>query len=124
MNGRQEADRWDDFAAGRMLLGMMWRSKKALDLIRDPRVAVNSVPIDRINPEGDVKLYGRATEERDPSVRSAFEDAIHARIHWRPPEPYHLFSLDVGSAAFIVFGERGHVLAWDPAGGLRRRDVH
>jgi hypothetical protein len=113
-----------DFAIGRLFLGMMWRSRKAMDLMRDPRVAVNSVPTDRMNPGGDVKLYGRVVDEPDQAVRAAFEDAIEARIRWRPPEPYHLFSLEVESAAYIVFGEHGHALAWDPERGLRRRQVH
>jgi hypothetical protein len=113
-----------DFGAGRLFLGMMWQSKKALDLARDPRLVAHSVPAGRMNPGGDVKLYGRALEEPDPSVRRAFEDAIQARIAWRPPEPYHLFSVDVESAAYIVFGEGGHAMAWDPERGLRRREVH
>jgi hypothetical protein len=113
-----------DFAAGRLFLGMMWRSRKAVDLMRDPRVAVNSVPTDRMNRAGDVKLYGRVVEEPDPAVRAAFEDATQARIQWRPPEPYHLFSLDIESAGYIVFGENGHALAWDPERGLRRRSMH
>jgi hypothetical protein len=103
---------------------MMWQSKKALDLLRDPRLVVHSVPADRLNPEGDVKVYGRAVDEPDPQVRSAFADAIGARIDWRPPEPYHLFSLDVESAAYVVFGEKGHALMWDPERGLRGRQVH
>ena len=28
---------------GRLCLGMMWRSRKSLDLIRDPRCTVNSI---------------------------------------------------------------------------------
>jgi len=32
-----------DFGAGRLFVSMMWRSMKALDLLRDPRVVVHSV---------------------------------------------------------------------------------
>ena len=111
-----------DFAAGRLLLGMMWRSRKALDLLRDPRVAVHSVPSDRTNPGGDVKLYGRVVDERDLEVRRAFRDAIRARIDWAPDEPdYHLFSLDVEQAGFISFGEgNNRAMAWDAERGFRR----
>jgi hypothetical protein len=113
-----------DFAEGRLLLGMMWRSKKALDLQRDPRIAVHSVPSDRMNAGGDVKLYGRAVDEPDPDVRAAFRTAILARIDWAPDEPeYHLFSLDVEEAAYTVFGEGSHALTWTPASGLRRLDL-
>lgn len=65
-----------DFAAGRLFLGMMWRSKKALDLLRDPRIVVHTVPSDKTNPGGDVKLYGRAVEEVERDARRAFQDAI------------------------------------------------
>jgi hypothetical protein len=113
-----------DFAAGRLFLGMMWRSKKALDLLRDPRVAVHSVPSDRMNPRGDVKLYGRVVDEPDPRVREAFRAAIRARIDWAPDEPeYHLFSLDVASAGYTVFGEPSYGLAWDPIRGVRRLEL-
>jgi len=113
-----------DFVDGELMLGMMWRSKKALDLQRDPRIAVHSVPSDRMNPGGDVKLYGRVVDEPDPDVRAAFRETILARIDWAPDEPeYHLFSLDVEEAAYTVFGEGSHALAWTPASGLRRLDL-
>ena len=55
-----------DLAAGRLLVSMMWRSRKALDLLRDPRIAVHSVTTNRDGTEGDVKIYGRVIDERDP----------------------------------------------------------
>lgn len=113
-----------DFAAGELLLGMMWQSKKARDLQRDPRIVVHSVTANREGTDGDVKLYGRVREILDPDTRRAFRDAIKARIDWAPDEPeYHLFALDVESAAFLVFGEDRYALAWDPDRGLRRRDL-
>src|SRR5207249_1231823 len=58
-----------DVAAGELLLGMMWRSRKAIDLLRDPRIVVHSVTSDREGTEGDVKLYGRAIDVSAPDVR-------------------------------------------------------
>jgi hypothetical protein len=114
-----------DFAADRLLLGMMWQSKKALDLVRDPRIVVHSVPSNRMNPGGDVKLYGEAIDERDPGVREAFRVEIRRRIDWAPDEPdFHLFSLDVDRAGYAVFGKDSHALAWDPERGLRRLPLH
>ena len=114
-----------DFAEGRLLLGMMWRSKKALDLQRDSRIALHSVPSDRMNAGGDVKLYGRVVDERDSDVRAAFRETILARIDWAPDEPeYHLFSLDVEEAAYTVFGEGSQALTWTPGSGLRTLDLH
>lgn len=109
-----------DFAAGRLFLGMMWRSKKALDLLRDPRVVVHSVPSDRTNPGGDVKLYGRVFEELEPQVRRAFRHAIRARIDWAPQEPnHHVFSLDVESASYVRLRDDATILIWDGVRGLR-----
>jgi pyridoxamine 5'-phosphate oxidase-like protein len=111
-----------DFAAGHLFLGMMWQSKKAQDLLRDPRIAVHSVPSDRFNPGGDVKLYGRAVDVADPDLRAAFREEIKRRIDWAPDEPdYHLFSLDVARAGFISFGEQNErAMSWDPERGFRQ----
>ncbi len=81
-----------DFAVGRLLLGMMWQSPKAKDLLRDARLAVHSVPSDRMNPGG-----------------------------WQPEEPYHLFSLDVTEGAFMRFTEdEKQTWRWAPVGGLHK----
>jgi hypothetical protein len=113
-----------DFAAGELLLGMMWRSRKAVDLLRDPRIVVHSVTGDREGIEGDVKVYGRAIDVSIPDVRQSYREAIKARIGWAPDEPeYHLFALDVESAGYTIFGEERYALAWDPARGLRRNAI-
>lgn len=113
-----------DFAAGHLFLGMMWRSPKALDLARDPRVVVHSVTTNKDGTDGDVKVYGRAVDVADPGLRSAFRAAITARIDWAPEEgAYHLFSVDVDRAAHLAFGDgRERIAVWDPASGLRRRE--
>jgi hypothetical protein len=109
-----------DFAVGRLFISMMWQSRKARDLLRDPRIAVHSVPSDKTNPGGDIKLYGRVVDEREPAVRAAFHDEILRRIDWAPDEPnYHLFSLDVEQAGFIRFGKDQLALAWNPEHGER-----
>jgi hypothetical protein len=110
-----------DFGAGRVFVSMMWRSRKALDLLRDPRVVVHSVTTNRQGSDGDVKIYGRVVDEREPEVRAAFREAIKARMDWAPDEPdFHCFSLDIVSAAFIRFGKDPAAMAWDPDRGLRR----
>lgn len=115
-----------DFAAGRLFVSMMWRSKKALDLLRDPRIVVHSVTCDRMGSDGDIKLYGRAVEEHDPEVREAFREAIRARIDWAPDEPsYHCFSVEVESAGYTRFSETegNRALAWEPERGLRELEL-
>lgn len=87
---------------GRLYLGMMWQSRKALDLLRDPRCAVNSIVSDRDGTEGEFKLFGVAVEENDLEVRGRFCDALFEKIGWKPGEPeVHLFSIDTRSTAFF-----------------------
>ncbi len=110
-----------DFVDGELMLGMMWRSPKALDLLRDPRCVVHSVVSDRMGSEGDFKLYGRALQVDDPEPRARYRATIKARIDWEPAEPeYHLFAIDIDSAGFVTFAEERYGLAWNPDGGLRR----
>ena len=109
-----------DIVDGDLMLGMMWRSRKALDLLRDPRVVVHSTVCDREGTEGDFKLYGRAIEVRDPEVRRRYADAVERRLGWRPPDRSHVFSVDVASAGFVVFQPDAYALRWTPAGGVHR----
>lgn len=111
-----------DFAAGELLLGMMWKSRKALDLRRDPRIVVHSVTCNPEGTDGDVKLYGRAREIDSPPTRQEFRDAIKARIDWAPEEPdYHLFGLDVTSAGYVRFTDGTmETWRWTPQEGLRK----
>src|ERR671928_1057055 len=73
-----------EFVDGELMLGMMWRSPKALDLMRDPRCVVHSVVSDRTGVEGDFKLYGRAVDVRDPQRRARYRAAVKGPIDWEP----------------------------------------
>jgi hypothetical protein len=109
-----------DFTQGHLFLGMMWQSRKALDLLRDPRCVLHTCTTDRMGTEGDAKLYGRAIAIRDRALRQSYRAAVKARIDWAPDEPnFHAFSMDLESAAFITFAEPKTVLTWDPERGTR-----
>ena len=109
-----------EFAAGHLMLGMMWKSKKALDLLRDPRCTVHSIVTNRHGTDGDFKLFGRAIDVQDRDLRQATCDALYARIGWAPEgDEWHLFSVDIESAAYIVPGSERRVLIWDANSGLR-----
>ena len=91
------------FTDGRLYLGMMWQSRKALDLLRDPRCTVHSVVSKRDGTEGEFKLYGRAVDIRNLETRERYADAVYEKIGWHPEEPeYHLFSIDIESASFSI----------------------
>ena len=111
-----------EFVDGELMLGMMWRSPKALDVLRDPRLVVHSVVSTRLGNEGDFKLYGLAVPVEEDPRRARYRETVKARIDWEPEEPnYHVFAVDVDSAGFVTFAEGNRYgLAWNPSEGLRR----
>ena len=95
-------------AHGHLYLGMMWRSRKALDLLRDPRCTVHSTVSDRHGTEGEFKVHGLGVEVWDPVARQRYGDALYEEIGFRPEEPkYHLFSMDIQGAALWSNPGRG-----------------
>ena len=109
-----------DFAGGQLILGMMWQSRKALDLLRDPRCVLHTCTTDRMGTEGDAKIYARAVDIHDALLRQSYRETVKARIDWAPDEPnFHAFSVDVVSAGFITFAEPKTAIAWDPRRGTR-----
>jgi hypothetical protein len=60
-----------DFVGGELLVGMIWQSPKARDLLRDPRFVAHSVVTNRSGAEGDFKLYGRARANDDADTGAA-----------------------------------------------------
>ncbi len=109
-----------DLVGDELMLGMMWHSPKALDLLRHDRCVLHSCTADRHGTEGDFKLYGRARDVQDEGRRDAYREAIRARIDWEPTGQFHLFTIAVASAGFVVFGPHGYGMSWDPVRGTRR----
>lgn len=108
---------------GHLLLGAMSWSSKTRDLLRDPRCVLHSAVSDRDSGEGELKLYGRATEA-EGQIRAGCRDGW-----WTagPTEAACVFSLDIDEATFISWDiEHGGmtVRSWSPHGGYResRRD--
>ena len=101
-----------DLVGDEFCTGMIWQSAKALDLLRDPRMTVHSLPPGKDNPAGDLKLYGRAVAVED-EIKRSYEDVMFARLAWRPPEPYHCFALDIAEAGLVVFKNGGReIVSW------------
>jgi hypothetical protein len=109
-----------EVVSGQLVLGMIWRSRKALDLVRDARVTVHSATCRPEGTDGDIKLYGRAHESADIGLRRSYQRQVEEKLQWRPPDRGHVFVVDVEGAGFVVFGEDGYGLAWDETRGLRR----
>ena len=90
-------------ADGHLYLGMMWQSRKALDLIRDSRCTVHSTVVDKDASEGEFKLYGQAVQVTDLEMRRRYCDSLYLKLGFKLEEPeFHLFSIDIESAAFSI----------------------
>lgn len=112
-----------DIGAGDLFTGMIWRSTKDLDLVRDPRLTVHSVPPGKDNPAGDLKLFGRAVRSEGAAKR-AYEDALQARLNWRPPEPYNAWAIDITAAGLVRFTNGGReVIGWKEGRGTTKRFI-
>ena len=98
-----------------LYLGMMWRSRKALDLLADPRCVVHTTVHDRAGTQGDVKVYGRAVDVADPGERERYASALEEAIGWRPDGDFHLFAVDITEVGWFRVVDGGHeTRAWRP----------
>ena len=111
------------FADGDLWLGGMDRSMKALDLRRDPRLALHSATVDPPDDptawEGDAKIAGRAEEITDPERKAAVAGASGGG---EPSGPYHLFRVDVTEVVVTRVGDPpDHLViqSWREGEGLR-----
>jgi Pyridoxamine 5'-phosphate oxidase len=108
------------FSDGELWLGMMPGSRKALDLRRDPRLALHSASVDP--PEdptawpGDAKLTGRAVEVDDP-------ERLRELGAGDDPGGAHLFRVDITELVHTRVGDPADHLVidlWQEGKGLRR----
>jgi hypothetical protein len=106
---------------GHLYLGMIWQSRKATDLLRDPRCTIHNTLTQKDGTEGEFKLYGRAIEIADLEMRKRYCDTLFAQTGWKPEEPaFHLFSIDIESAAFNRVEDEAVVARrWLPESGVQ-----
>jgi hypothetical protein len=122
--GTTRADGWPRISPlepylidGDLYLGMMWQSRKALDLVRDARCVVHSAVSNKDGSDGELKVYGYARDVPEPARRTAYGDVLEKQIDWRPQEPFHLFSLDITQVGYCRFGDGRQVIRrWYPGG--------
>jgi hypothetical protein len=113
------------FADGQLWLGMMPGSLKALDLRRDPRLALHSASVDPDMPDGDAKIAGRAIEHSGGDTKTAFSNTLEEAGQEMPDGPFHLFSIDIQEAVLIRLGDPADHLvieAWRDGQGLKRTE--
>jgi hypothetical protein len=107
---------------GELLLGMMWRSRKALDLIHDPRCVIHNIIADADGSDGEAKLYGRAVEGQDSGEENWQYQVIRERWGAGAPEAFHVFTMEIESAAYIAYDigkSQMTVTQWDARRGVR-----
>jgi pyridoxamine 5'-phosphate oxidase-like protein len=104
---------------GDLWLSMLWQSRKAADLLRDPRILVHSTVTSRDGGDGEFKLRGTAVAEHDPAAQRRYAAAVAAALGWNPqPGRFHLFRIDADEVIFIRYDDATgdqHVARW-PAG--------
>lgn len=105
---------------GHLMLVMICGTLKARDILRDPRIVLNTPFVDLSDPIAEFKLRGRVTEVGDPGLRAAAADATEAASGWRPRDDWHVFSVDVEDAAFIYWeGGVMRMTRWTCDGGVQ-----
>ena len=110
---------------GELMLSMMWGSKKAADLLHDPRILVHSIVVGREGGAGEFKVRGTARLEEDLTVQRRYAAAVSASLGWNPePGRFHLFVIGVDDVTFIRYDEPTgdqYVATWPPAREFVRR---
>jgi Pyridoxamine 5'-phosphate oxidase len=112
---------------GAFWLCMLYRSAKARDLMRDPRLILHSIVTDRDATGGEVKIRGRAQSVVDEPAQRRYASAVVEQRGWRPtPGRFHLFTVDIDDVTYVRYDpETGdqYVARW-PSGRryVRRSD--
>lgn len=103
---------------GELLLGMMWQSRKAVDLQRDSRLVLHNAISTNQGDEVEISLRGRAVEIDDEKIRRRYVESL---AEWKGRD-FHLFSVDIESVGLIRY-ERGeqHVKVWPRGSEFTRR---
>jgi hypothetical protein len=117
------------FAHGHLLLGMLPRTQKALNLLRDPRCIVHSAVSRSDGSEGEIKLFGRALSLPQGELWDGYRQAFAAKHTGPPPAgfPGHVLSLDIERAVAIRWDTDNSemlVSRWSPEAGPSETRQH
>ncbi|MFC8589983.1 pyridoxamine 5'-phosphate oxidase family protein [Streptomyces atroolivaceus] len=104
-----------EFRMDALWFGMMPNSRKALDLRRDPRFALQANPgPDAEMADGDIRVSGRAVQVTDAAVLARFIEEV------TPPEPFLLFRAELAEVVRTgLDGDDLVVQVWRPGHPLR-----
>lgn len=112
-NGFPRVSGIEPLFAGELWLGMMHNSRKAADLMRNPRLCLHSATEDKEVKHGDAKVTGRGVIVEDEEALAGFrrEFAAHTGLDL-PPGPMHLFRVDVAELSYVRPGGDHLVIEW------------
>ena len=97
---------------GHLLVNMIPRSLKALDLLRDPRIYVHA-PVTAKSGNEELKLAGEAAVLEDRRLKTTLDDLFWQMIEWRPAPDSHYFELRMRRAAFVTYdGDGQAAIRW------------
>jgi hypothetical protein len=111
------------FVGDDLCVGMMPTSRKAADLVADPRLALHSHPDehgDALLGEGDASVEGRAERIVGGPALEAYVAAVS------PPEPFAAFTIHIERLVLARLhpeGDRMVITWWTPDDGLRETEV-
>jgi hypothetical protein len=91
---------------GHLLVNMIPRSLKALDLLRDPRIYVHA-PVTAKSGDAEFKLSGQANVLEDEELRAKLDELFWQMIEWRPAQDSHYFEILADRAAYVTYGDGG-----------------
>jgi len=101
---------------GHLLVNMIPRSLKALDLLRDPRIYVHA-PVTAKEGDAEFKLAGRALVLEDETLKRQLDDLYWQLIEWRPAPDSHYFEIRAERAAYVTYDGKGQTrVIWREGG--------
>jgi hypothetical protein len=105
------------FVDGALWLGMMWRSRKAVDLLRDPRLVLHNPICTNRGDEVEVIVRGDAVTVSDDGAYERFRGVFPGV--WRGR--FHLFRVELAAVSLVRYeaGEQ-YVKVWPRGAELRR----
>lgn len=107
---------------GDLWLGMMPDSRKALDLVRDPRFALHAATVDKEVKQGDAKLSGRADLVEDDELKRDVMTAFREKNGYAPEGiDFPLFRADITDVSTVrPDGDHLVIESWRPGEAVRR----
>jgi Pyridoxamine 5'-phosphate oxidase len=109
------------FALDELWLGMMPGSRKAADLLRDPRFALHSASADKQVSGGDAKLSGTAIPVTQANDLERYAKAFEVSTGYAPGSgPFTLFRANVLELSFLVpAGDHLDISWWREGSGTK-----